>query len=450
MNEERNRQLEEIMNQLSSEEKTGDVQPTRVIPTLRQKAVEPESGKPTEEINEERESAEAAAHDKPGFWHGLGMALLSLLFMAAGVVCLCWLLIGVQAKIPVSGSSAPAGAAREKTAKAQLTARMDVFANNSASDALSDLVYIRKIYTIPEGDLAGPAPNPACYGHTTDPMVVQAVVDSAAELLDGQELFWNPELNFMSGKDIAYYYDETILAICWKEAIDGCCANYCEVKIADGSQLRRTIAGNSYGSSVQLTASEMAKASNAVVAINGDFYGYRKLGITAYQRQLYRNLPEKVDSCFFTAGGDMLFSHRGELMGEGEAEKFIEDNDVIFAIAFGPILVENGELKETFSYPLGEINKQYSRAAIGQIDKLHYILMTNSFQDYLSSMPTINGAAALIYRTGVKNAYALDGGQTGVLYIDGGPFNHVDFGWERLMSDIIYFATAIPEEEAGQ
>ena len=28
----------------------------------------------------------------------------------------------------------------------------------------------------------------------------------------------------------------------------------------------------------------------------------------------------------------------------------------------------------------------------------------------------------------------------------GAPINHVDFGYERAVSDIIYFATAIPEE----
>ena len=29
----------------------------------------------------------------------------------------------------------------------------------------------------------------------------------------------------------------------------------------------------------------------------------------------------------------------------------------------------------------------------------------------------------------------------------GGPINQIDFGCERTVSDIIYFATAIPEEE---
>mgnify|MGYP004722832379 CR=1 FL=1 len=30
------------------------------------------------------------------------------------------------------------------------------------------------------------------------------------------------------------------------------------------------------------------------------------------------------------------------------------------------------------------------------------------------------------------------------------PINHIDFGFERTVSDIIYFATAIPNEEASK
>ena len=48
---------------------------------------------------------------------------------------------------------------------------------------------------------------------------------------------------------------------------------------------------------------------------------------------------------------------------------------------------------------------------------------------------------------GVPNAYCLDGGQTATMVIGGEVFNHVDWGTERAVSDIIYFATAIPESE---
>ena len=40
-------------------------------------------------------------------------------------------------------------------------------------------------------------------------------------------------------------------------------------------------------------------------------------------------------------------------------------------------------------------------------------------------------------------AYCLDGGQTGEMVFRGRPYNHIDFGWERTVSDNIYFASAI-------
>jgi exopolysaccharide biosynthesis protein len=183
-----------------------------------------------------------------------------------------------------------------------------------------------------------------------------------------------------------------------------------------------------------------------VASINGDFYDYRNLGITVYQREVYRNNPALIDSCFFTASGDMLFSHRGELKEKGEAEQFVKDNDVVFGLAFGPILVENGEATHTASYPVGEVQFHYSRSVIGQLDSLHYLLMTAGFDAWYGNVPDINQTAQYIQAKGVDKAYALDGGGTAEIVVDGKAFNHVDFDTERPMSDIIYFVTALPEE----
>ena len=60
---------------------------------------------------------------------------------------------------------------------------------------------------------------------------------------------------------------------------------------------------------------------------------------------------------------------------------------------------------------------------------------------------TVNETAQIILARGVRNAYTLDGGQTATLVFHGATFNRVDWDNERTMSDIIYFATAIPEEE---
>ena len=368
--------------------------------------------------------------------------LIGLVFAGISVFVLCWVVLNVH---PDSGTSSSPAA----KSSLDIVSDLNVYANNAASDALGDLAYIRKIYTLNETDTVAPKPDAAKFGSTTDPAVVQQVIDSASALLEGQELAWDPNVDFFPGSEIKYYCDDTILVIAWKELIEGKCCTCAEVKIAHGSQLRRKLADNTYGSSVQLKATEMANEVNSVIAINGDFYAFRDLGITAYQRQLYRCNPAQVDSCFFTASGDMLFSYAGELMDAASAQQFIDDNDVTFAIAFGPVLVDNGELRQITSYPIGEIHKTYSRASIGMLDDLHYFLMTINYEGDCTVTSTINQSAQFMYNKGCHKAYALDGGQTSVMVMQGQTVNKVDWGSERIMSDIIYFATAIPEQEVG-
>ncbi len=365
-----------------------------------------------------------------------------LILIVLSILALVWALVNVH-----PGTGTNTGSTTEN--RLDLVGKLDVFMNNSASDALENVAYIRKIYTIPESDLVAPKPDQSKFGSTTDPAVVQAVVDSAAELLEGQELIWNPDIVLMEGSEIEYYCDETILVIAWKEAINNSACSFVEVKIAHGSQLRRALSDNTYGSSVYMYPTQMAQNANAVVAINGDFYGHRSCGITVYQRQLYRFNPRSLESCFFTASGDMIFAHAGELTDEESVKKLVADNDITFSVSFGPILVENGQLKTTSNYLVGEIDTQYSRAAIGQVDKLHYLLMSINEEGAYQRRVPMNVAAEYIYSKGVVNAYALDGGQTATIVMQGKTVNRPDWGNERLMTDIIYFATALPGEEAS-
>lgn len=370
--------------------------------------------------------------------------LLSIVFACVSLIVLGWVLFNVH---PASGSAA---ATDVSGTVLKLSDKLDVYMNNVASDALGELTYIKKIYTLQESDTVAPIPDPDKFGRTKDVAVIQDIIKQAAPLLEGQSVSFDPNADFVPDEDFMYYLDDTIMVIAWKEYINERCCTMAEVKIAHGSQIRRKLAEDSYSSSVQYYASDMANAANAVIAINGDFYAFRDLGITVYQRTLYRNNPATVDSCFFTASGDMLFSRAGELMGEGETQKFIEDNDVVFAIAFGPVLVDNGELQYCESYPIGEIDTEYSRSCIGMTDNLHYLLMTINHTPDGRPRANINELARFIYSKGVKKAYTLDGGQTAEIVMFGGPINHVDFGYERTVSDIIYFATAIPNEEVSQ
>ena len=381
----------------------------------------------------ERLSEQRARADRPL------MKLIAVLFALISLLAFAWVGVNVH---PDSGT----GSAAKVLTKLDLPHNLDVYLNNAYADALGDVTYIKKIYTIPESAAAAPAPNPAAFGETTDPAVIEAVIADAAKLLDGQKTLWNRDIQFYPGTTMQYYRDDSILVLTWKEIYDERCCTMAEVKVAHGSQFRRRLAEDSYGSSVQFYASEMAKASNAVVASNADFYAFRTMGITVYQRQLFRAAPDRLDTCFITASGDMLFSRAGELTTADQINRYVQENDVLFSLSFGPVLVDNGELQYCPSYPIGEIDTQYSRAGIGMLDELHYLLMTINHTDG-RPRANVNQFGQYMYEKGCVKAYNLDGGQTSEIVMNGTPVNYIDFNAERTVSDIIYFASAIPESE---
>ena len=154
-----------------------------------------------------------------------------------------------------------------------------------------------------------------------------------------------------------------------------------------------------------------------------------------------------MDTCFIDKNGDLLFAYRGDFADEAEAQKFVDDNDVRFSLAFGPVLVDNGEACAPASYGLGEINDEYTRAAICQMDSLHYLMVNISQEGGYGRRQTIANFAKQVESFGCEKAYALDGGQTSVIAMDGQLVSRPDFGTQRQISDIIYFATALPDGE---
>ena len=345
-----------------------------------------------------------------------------------------------------------------------LGARLSNSLSNSKADALSGITTIRKHYVIPEDALSAPAPNPDGFGTLAidEADKLLPIIEKARRsgLLDGQELIFDPNVEFYHDSFIGYYYDETILMILWKEVIDGSTCSCCEIKVADASQFRRKIAEDTLGSSVWLYASEMARQVNPVIAMNADFYMFRDFGTVVYQRQLWR-MDEStytgqykkyncIDTCFIDTQGDFHFTHRLEERSRAEMQQYLDNNDILFSLSFGPVLVENGELQHCDWYPAGEPTQGYSRAGIGQVDRLHYYYMSLNHAPEMAARWTVDRFAQAFYDKGVPNAYCLDGGQTSEILFLGEPFNHIDNvngGGERPVSDIIYFASAIPESE---
>ena len=323
--------------------------------------------------------------------------------------------------------------------------KYDMFVTNAIADALDGALSIEKVYWLSDNDQAAPEPNPACYGEVKTYEELLPILEQAKELLGGQPLALTPDRPIWEGDSIHYYYDETILVFTWKEVVDECVYTVAEVKLAHPSQFRRFLAGGEFGSDKQYKTTEMAASVNAVLATSGDFYGYRKYGAVVYQGELRRFEGEMVDTCYINDDGDLLFTYRGELKTEEDAKKFAEENNVRFSLAFGPVLLDEGEIKVPKDYILGEVNGTFSRAAICQWDKLHYLVVNTSQEAGYWHRHKVRDFAKFIQELGCKTAYALDGGQTTAIVMDDELITLPDYQTQRRISDIIYFATALPD-----
>lgn len=321
-------------------------------------------------------------------------------------------------------------------------------------------------YSIPEDALAAPGPNEACYGTCSidDPAPVVELIRRAREsglLGEDEVVAFDPEANFYHGsfaRNFEYYLDDSIMVILWKESMDGMCCSFAEVKIADASQLRRKLADDTYGSQSQYYASVMAEQVNAVLTVNADYYLPRDYGIVVWNRELQRfntgyvmegcyqyNL---VDTLFVTASGDFLILRQGEENTPESIETYVRENDILFSVAFGPALVLDGEAVPHTWYPVGEAMEGYSRAGIGQMGERHYLYMTLSHGNREARW-NVNQFGEHFAQKPVQTAYCLDGGQTGEIYFCGSVYNYIDYNKERPVSDILYFATAVPESVSG-
>lgn len=365
-----------------------------------------------------------------------GLCVLScLLSLCITTLLLCSMVLfsGSYTDSPTPGSGA--GNAKE---------RFEMNLNNLLSDALDGIHAIEKVYWLSDMDPVAPEPNQACFGETDNPEVIRQVIAKAADLLEGQSLYFDPDRPLVPGTTVQYYLDDTIFTIVWKEAHHSCVYTFSETKIAHPSQFRRFLAGDAYGTSQQFLTTEMSASVNAVTAASGDFYGYRKIGTVVYRGEVCRE-DNALDLCMVDSQGNLNFLYAGQAPQGEELRKYIEDNEIRFSISFGPVLIDKGVVKENKDYPVGEIIYYFSRAALCQMDELHYLVATANIEKGYPVFPNLSEFAAVIAKTGCPMAYTLDGGQTATITINDQLVNQVSYGSQRRISDIIYFATALPD-----
>lgn len=364
-----------------------------------------------------------------------GTYITAGLLVIAAVIMLCF---GLQ---PLSQEKTRPGASLSVTEQYQKNMK------NEFTKIIFGDVEIEKEYVIADSAIAAPMPDPALYGEAESPAELQWLIDKAEKVLEGQDLFFSTDVEIMKGSKIHYYLDDTILAITWKQVAQRVVFTYSEVKVLHPSQFRRYLSGGEFGSGQLSLTTEMSQSVNAVVACSADFYSYRRQGVTATNGIVHKNVKGVDDMCFINYDGDMILERNLVFADQEEAQAYLDENNINFTLAFGPILVKDSEYVCPNGYELGEVKEEYPRAALCQMDKLHYLFVASNMENPYYGALNMRRFADFIYETGCIHAYALDGGQTASVAMNNTLINKVNYGSQRLISDIIYFATAKPAGE---
>ena len=239
--------------------------------------------------------------------------------------------------------------------------------------------------------------------------------------------------------DTSYEDDNISISISTYEAYD---TTYyvADVELASAEYLKTALAQNMFGTNVTETTSEQAEDHNAILAINGDYYGANKTGYVIKNGTVYR-CSQRSDSEY----DDLVIYEDGsfDIINETEvsAEELVEDG-VTQLFAFGPTLVENGEVAVSQNAEVGKAMASNPRTAIGIIDDCHYILVVADGRSSESEGLSLYELAQIMQQYGCETAYNLDGGGSSTMYFNGEVVNNPTTNGhsfsEREVSDIVY------------
>lgn len=207
-----------------------------------------------------------------------------------------------------------------------------------------------------------------------------------------------------------------------------------DIQVASPQQLKTAFAQGKYGKSYRSYPSKIAADNQAVIAINGDYCGFRNDGIIIRNGELYRNNPTTNDLLLVDADGNLSIINEEGVDGE----ELIEHR-IVQTFSFGPAVVVDGEAQPAKKYFLSK-NVKEPRTAIGQIEPLHYIFVTVEGRKKDSDGLTLAELGEMMADLGCQTAYNLDGGGTSTMIYRDQVVNRVSGKAERASSDIIYFS----------
>lgn len=236
------------------------------------------------------------------------------------------------------------------------------------------------------------------------------------------------------------YKDDNISVNLSETTVNNTQVYVADITLSSSDYLKTAFAQNAYGTNVTAKTSVTAADNNAILAVNGDYYGANSTGYVIRNGVVYRDTVREDSS-----NGDLAIYKDGsfKIIYEDQisAEQLVNDG-VVNLLAFGPALVENGEIAVDTNTEVGQAKASNPRTAIGIIDENHYIIVVSDGRTSESEGLSLYQLAEVMKSYGAKTAYNLDGGGSSTLYFNGQVINKPTTGGnkisERAVSDIVY------------
>ena len=235
------------------------------------------------------------------------------------------------------------------------------------------------------------------------------------------------------------YSDDNISVTLTEKTVNNTQVYIADVTVSSAEYLKTALANNTYGNNVTAKTAETAANNNAILAVNGDYYGANTTGYVIRNGVVYRDTVREDSS-----NGDLAIYKDGsfKIIYEDQisADQLVKDS-VVNLLAFGPALVENGEIVVNTKSEVGQSMASNPRTAIGIIDENHYIIIVSDGRTSESQGLSLYEMAEVMKSYRVKTAYNLDGGGSSTMYFNGQVINKPTTNGnisERAVSDIVY------------
>ena len=210
-----------------------------------------------------------------------------------------------------------------------------------------------------------------------------------------------------------------------------------DIMVNSSEYIKTAFANDYYGKNVTDKTSSIAQQNNAILAINGDYYGARENGYVIRNGIVYRDTNDGKDLLCVYADGTMKIVDPGD-----KTAQELVDEGVWQAFSFGPALIQNGQIDVSVGEEVGKAMASNPRTAVGMVDTCHYVFVVSDGRTGESKGLSLYQLATFMQNIGVNTAYNLDGGGSSTMYFNGEIINYPTTSGrsmkERGVSDIVY------------